>query len=79
MSNVAKQQPLARRYAKIYSRESRVPSLRFHKASGQKYVVLSGKAIYCGRPDDPASQQRYHQAVAEWMAAGRQLAADPDT
>jgi hypothetical protein len=42
------------------------------------FVVLSGKAIYCGRPDDPAAEQRYHQAIAEWMAAGRQAVADPD-
>jgi integrase len=53
--------------------------LRFHKASGQAYVVLSGKAVYCGRPDDPAAEQRYHQAIAEWLSAGRQLAGDPAT
>jgi len=53
--------------------------LRLHKASGQAYVVLSGKAIYCGKPDDPATEQRYHRALAEWMAAGRQLPADPNT
>jgi len=54
-----------------------VPSLRLHKASGQAYVVLSGKAIYCGKPGDPSTDQRYHQALAEWLAAGRQLPADP--
>jgi len=53
--------------------------LRFHKASGQCYVVLSGRALYCGKPDDPAAEQRYHQAVAEWMAAGKQLPAQPST
>jgi len=56
-----------------------VPSLRLHKASGQAYVVLSGKAFYCGKPDDPATEQRYHKALAEWMAAGRQLPAEPNT
>jgi hypothetical protein len=25
------------------------------------YVVLSGKAIYCGKPDNPATERRYHQ------------------
>ncbi|HUW34124.1 MAG TPA: site-specific integrase, partial [Planctomycetota bacterium] len=39
----------------------------------------SGKAFYCGKPDDPAAEQRYHKALAEWMAAGRQLPADPNT
>ena len=56
-----------------------MPSLRLHKASGQAYVVLSGKAIYCGKPDDSAAEQRYHKALAEWMAAGRQLPAEPNT
>ena len=41
------------------------------------FVVLSGRAIYCGRPDDPDTQQRYHQAIAEWMAAGKLPAPDP--
>jgi integrase len=43
------------------------------------FVVLSGQAIYCGRPDDPATEQKYHQAVAEWIAAGRSLPTDADT
>ncbi len=52
MSNIAKQSARKRRHAKDSSRNRRVPSLRFHKASGQNYVVLSGKAIYCGKPED---------------------------
>jgi len=79
MSNVAKQFIGTRRHAKDSQKNRRVPSLRFHKASGQNYVVLSGKAIYCDRPDDPATEARYHEAIAEWMTAGRQLQADPDT
>jgi integrase len=67
-----------RRHAKDFFGNRRVPSLRFHKASGQMFVVLSGRAIYCGKPDEPVTEQRYHQAIAEWMAAGRQAAADPD-
>ncbi len=67
-----------RRHAMSPRQNSRVPSLRLHKASGQMYVVLSGKAIYCGRPDDSATEQNYHQAMAEWIAAGKQLPADPD-
>jgi integrase len=53
--------------------------LRLHKASGQAYVVLNGKAIYCGKPDDPGTEQRYRQALAEWLAAGRQLPVEPTT
>jgi hypothetical protein len=48
------------------------PKYRFHKATGQGYVVLKGQAIYLGRHDLPETQQRYHQLVAEWIAAGRQ-------
>ena len=78
MSNVAKSAArVKRRHAEISERNRRVPSLRFHKASGRMFVVLSGKAIYCGKPDDPATEQRYHQAIAEWMGAGKQLPADP--
>ncbi len=57
----------------------RVPSLRLHKASGRAYVVLSGKAVYLGPYGDPGVQRSYQQAIAEWLAAGRQLPADPDT
>lgn len=66
------------RHASALEKNRRVPSLRLHRASGQMFVVLSGRAIYCGKPDDPGTEQRYHQAIAEWMAAGRQAAADPD-
>ena len=47
--------------------------------TGLNYVVLSGKTICCGRPGDPATEQRYNQAIGEWLAAGRQLLADPTT
>jgi hypothetical protein len=50
MSNVAEQQPKDRRHASVSKENRRVPSLRLYKASGQAYVVLSGKAIYCGKP-----------------------------
>ena len=80
MSNsTASAAAIERRHTKDSEKNHRVPSLRLHKASGQMFVVLSGKAIYCGKPDDPTAESRYHQAIAEWMAAGRQLPADPDT
>ena len=41
MSNSPQQK--TRRHTRNHSR---VPSLRHHKASGQAYVVLNGKAIY---------------------------------
>ena len=79
MKNIAEQHLKDGRHASVSRENRRVPSLRFHKASGQCYVVLSSKAIYCGKPDDPATERRYHQAIAEWLAAGQQPIADPTT
>jgi len=79
MSRIAKQSSRKRRHTKDSRANRRVPSLRFHKASGQMFAVLSGRAIYCGKPDDPATEQRYHQALAEWMAVGRQPPVEPSS
>lgn len=49
----------------------RVPSLRHHKASNQAVVTLAGRDVYLGAYGSPEAQQRYEQAVAEWLAAGR--------
>ena len=49
MSNVASSHPESRRHTKDSDRNRRVPSLRVHKASGQTYVVLSGKAVVSSR------------------------------
>ena len=76
-SNARRRKP--RRHARNSDGNGRVPSLRLHKASGQAYAVLSGKAVYFGRHDDPDAEQRYHQAIAEWLAASRQLPGDPDS
>jgi len=51
----------------------KIPSLKCHKASGQAYVRINGQVIYLGKHGLPATQQRYHQFIAEWMAAGCQL------
>lgn len=61
------------------TKPKKTPRYRIHKATGQGYVVLNGRAIYLGRCDKPESQQRYHQVIAAWLAAGRQLRADPQT
>ncbi len=59
MSNSASQQHRTGRHASVPRKKNRrVPSLRFHKASGQAYAVLNGKAVYFGRYDDPAAEQR---------------------
>ena len=78
MKNSAKHHR-TRRHAKDSNGKSRVPSLRYHKASAQGYVVLNGKAVYLGRHGEAATQQKYHQVISEWMTAGRQLPGDPDS
>ena len=57
---------------------NKVPKLRIHKATGQAYVVLNGRAIYFGnhRTCDPKAQ--YHKVIAEWLANGRQPQAPPN-
>jgi len=54
------------------------PKLRHHKATGQGYAVLSGKYLFFGPYGTPEATQKYHQAIAEWMAAGKQLNPSPD-
>jgi integrase len=48
------------------------PKLRHHKASGQGFTQLDGRFIFFGRFDDPATIEKYHRTIAEWMAAGQQ-------
>ena len=55
MSNTTKQRT-ARRHAKDAPPNRRVPSLRHHKATGQAYAVLNGKAVYFGRNGEPQAE-----------------------
>jgi integrase len=48
----------------------RVPSYRLHKASGQAYVVIHGRAHYLGKHGTRASREGYARVIAEWAAAG---------
>ena len=52
--------------------------LRHHKATGQGYVVLNNRAIYLGRFGQAKTTQKYHQAIAEWIAGDRQLRVEPE-
>ena len=49
----------------------KTPKLRHHKATGQAYVVLNGKAIYFGPYGTIESVESYHRTIAEWHAAGQ--------
>ncbi|MCE5327854.1 MAG: site-specific integrase [Planctomycetaceae bacterium] len=57
----------------------KVPALCLHKGSGQGFVRLGGKTFYLGRYDDPATEQKYHQLIAEWLACGRNIPQDAQT
>lgn len=54
-----------------------IPSYRFHKASGQAIVTLSGRDYYLGVYGTPESRRLYEQRLAEWLASGRCEAVDP--
>ena len=79
MRNSSKQQVKTGRHASVRKKNRRVPSLRLHKASGQAYVVLNGKAVYCGKHGTPEAEQQYHKVIAECLAADGQLPVEPDT
>jgi integrase len=51
----------------------RIPSYRFHKASGQAVVVLDGKSVYLGKWDTPESRAEYARVIGEWLASRRHL------
>lgn len=55
-----------------------IPKLRHHKATDQGYIVLNRKVIYLGKYGLPETTEKYHQAMAEWLACGQQLPADPN-
>jgi integrase len=57
--------------------EKRTPKLRYHKATGQSYVVLNGRAIYFGSPLTCDTTAQYHKVIAEWLANGKQPNTSP--
>ena len=59
------------------ARNNRIPKLRRH-ASGAGFVELSGRRIYCGKLDEPATVAKANRLVEEWLATGRRLPRDPE-
>jgi hypothetical protein len=53
------------------SKQTRIPTYRYHKASGQAVVVLGGKSDYLGKWESPESRAEYDRVVAEWLAQRR--------
>jgi integrase len=55
-----------------------IPAYRLHKPSNHGIVEFEGNRIYLGDYDDPATQEKYHRLIAEWLANGRQLPVDAE-
>jgi integrase len=55
----------------------RIPSYRFHKASGQAIVVLRGRSFYLGKWDSPESHAEYRRVIGEWCANGQRSPEPP--
>ena len=50
---------------------ARVPSYRYHKASGQAVVVIAGRSFYLGKFNSKESRKAYARIMAEWKSAGK--------
>lgn len=52
---------------------NKLPSYRFHRASGQAVVTLNGRDVYLGNYNTDESRDRYKLVIQEWLAGERQL------
>lgn len=57
--------------------DSRIPSYRRHKSSGQAIVTLNGRDHLLGRYETVASRQKYNRLITEWLTNDRRLP-EPD-
>ncbi len=53
-----------------FSNVIRIPDLKLHRGKNRMYVIVQGKFRYFGKPDDPATLQRYKDFVLEWKRTG---------
>ncbi len=60
------------------TKKSRIPKLSAHKATGQSFIRIDGRAIYFGKTGEPETTQKYHQFIAEWLASGCQSQNEPE-
>lgn len=60
------------------TRTPRTPSFRHHKPTGQGFVEIAGKRYYLGRYGLPATQEKYHRLIGEWVAHGYKLPVPPE-
>jgi hypothetical protein len=55
--------------------DSKNPSYRLHKPSGQAVVTLNGADVYLGKYNTETSKAFYNRRISEWIAAARQVPA----
>jgi integrase len=60
------------------TKKLRIPKLSAHRATGQSFIRIAGRAIYFGKTGLPETSQKYHQFIAEWMASGCQFQGEPE-
>lgn len=58
--------------------QRRVSKLCLHRKKNLAYVTLDSRVYYLGRPDQPGTNQCYHQIIAEWLAGSGRFAPQPD-
>jgi integrase len=58
---------------------NRIPAYTLHRASGQAVVRVDGRDVYLGKHGTAASKAAYDRTIAEWLARGRRLSADPES
>lgn len=60
------------------TKKTKIPQLCAHKATGQSFIRIDGRAIYFGKTGLPETTQKYHQFIAEWLASGCQPQSEPE-
>lgn len=58
------------------SKSPRTPKICTHQ-TGQAYVTLGGHRFYLGPHADPASHEKGHRLIAEWLANGKRVRVEP--
>ena len=48
-------------------RSQKIPSYRFHKATGKAVVVIKGRSFYLGPWNSPESRAEYRRIIAEYL------------
>lgn len=51
----------------------KTPAVRLHKGTGQAYIRVHGRMVYCGRHDTPEAHAKAHRLLAEIAAHGGHL------